>query len=558
LIDYQYLFYLFGYYQKLNIIHSIDFFHTFVKHCQYKTFLVSQKIQIIVSPEVSCKNDLLKDAVAKELNISANRINGIRIEKKSIDARKPPIKVNISIEAFCDGEKPQNNLQEFHYDNVSACKPVLIVGAGPAGLFAALRLIELHLKPIILERGKDVSNRKVDFAQLCRNNGLNADSNYCFGEGGAGTFSDGKLFSRSKKRGNFQRIFQIFHLHGAKEEILYEAHPHIGSDKLPLIIKNMRQTILNCGGEIHFGERVTDLILSDNEIKGVKTENNEYRADAVILATGHSARDIYEMLHRNNIQLECKGFAMGVRAEHPQALIDSIQYKRRERGEYLPAAAYSLVAQSDGRGVYSFCMCPGGMIVPASTGTEEIVVNGMSNSQRCSPYANSGIVVEIRPEDLGEFQQYGALAGLKFQQYVEHLCYLNGAGGVKAPAQRLADFVNGRLSAGLQKCSYLPGLVSSPVHFWLPEIISNRLRDGFRQFDRKMHGYLTNEALVVGVESRSSSPIRIPRDTETLQHPQIGGLYPCGEGAGYAGGITSSAIDGETCAEMVAKQLLHL
>ena len=515
---------------------------------------MSVKIQLSVNPETANKEELLKNAIAKNLNISSNRINGFLIERKSIDARSTYPKVNLTLNVFCDGETPQQEPYPFRYQNVSEKAEVLIVGAGPAGLFAALKLIELGYKPVVLERGKDISERKRDIATLSRNEGLNSDSNYCFGEGGAGTFSDGKLYTRSKKRGDFQRIFQIFHYHGAQDEILYEAHPHIGSDRLPEVIKNIRKTIIECGGEVHFNKKVTDFIVENNSIKGVKTADGDtFFSAAVILATGHSARDVYETLHRQNILLEAKGFAMGVRVEHPQALIDSIQYKVKERGEYLPPAAYSLVEQVDGRGVYSFCMCPGGIIVPASTAEKEIVVNGMSNSKRQSPFANSGIVVEIRPEDLGEFQQYGSLAGLKYQEYVENLSFVNGAGGVKAPAQRLADFVQGRLVPGLPDCSYLPGTISSPVHFWLPEFISNRLRKGFKLFDNKMRGFLSNEAVVVGVESRSSSPIRIPRDKETLEHVQIKGLFPCGEGAGYAGGITSSAIDGENCAEKVIR-----
>ncbi len=514
------------------------------------------KVQLTTNPEIANKQDLLKNAIAKELNIPGNRINGFQIEKKSIDARSAEIKINLTVQVFCDEEKSQHEAYSFDYKNVSGKPEILIIGAGPAGLFAALKLIELGYKPVILERGKEVSERKRDIAELSRNNGLNIDSNYCFGEGGAGTFSDGKLYTRSKKRGDSFRIFQIFHYHGAQDEILYEAHPHIGSDRLPEVIKNIRNTIIECGGEVHFNKKVTDFITDNDTIKGVKTaDGNIFKSQAVILATGHSARDIYETLYQQNILLETKGFAMGVRVEHPQTLIDSIQYKCKERGEYLPAAAYNLVEQVEGRGVYSFCMCPGGIIVPASTGEKEIVVNGMSNSKRQSKFANSGIVVEIRPEDLGEFQQYGPLAGLKYQQYVENLSFVNGAGGVKAPAQRLTDFVQGRLVPGLPDCSYLPGIMASPVHFWLPEFISNRLRKGFKLFDSKMHGFLTNEAIIVGVESRSSSPIRIPRDKETLEHIQIKGLFPCGEGAGYAGGITSSAVDGENCAEMAVKGL---
>lgn len=516
------------------------------------------QLQLILLPEQAEKQELLLKQVADQLEVSPQRITRIRTLKKSIDARSFQVKINVTLEVYVDEPAPENESIHFDFPFVGDKTPVLIIGGGPAGLFAALKLIESGFKPILLERGKKAKERVHDIAKLNLKKAFNPESNYCFGEGGAGTFSDGKLYSRSKKKGNLQRIYELFHFHGAAEEILYEAHPHIGSDKLPLVVENMSNTIINSGGEIHFGQKLTELIIENNELKGCKTESGEiYNAKALILATGHSAHDIYEMLYRQNIKLEPKGFAMGVRVEHPQALIDSIQYHSKERNEYLPAASYSLVDQVDNRGVYSFCMCPGGRIVPAGTTTTEIVVNGMSASKRNSPFANSGIVVEIKPEDIPEeFKEYGVLAGLKFQQHIEHLAFLNNGGqGQTAPAQRMVDFVKGRVSADLPECSYLPGLISSPLHFWLPEFISKRLSEGFKKFDRKMNGYLTNDAVVVGVETRSSSAVRIPRNPETGQHPDIAGLFPAGEGSGYSGGITSSAIDGENAAVAVAKWL---
>jgi uncharacterized FAD-dependent dehydrogenase len=403
-----------------------------------------------------------------------------------------------------------------------------------------------------LERGKNIHERKKDIAQLNKNQSLNENSNYCFGEGGAGTFSDGKLFSRSKKRGNTQRILEIFHYHGAQDEILYEAHPHIGTDKLPQVVENMRKTITDCGGQVIFNAKVIDLLINNTKIEGVKIENGEiFRSKAVILATGHSARDIYQLLDNKKIMLQSKGFAVGVRVEHPQALIDEIQYSHK-KNKFLPAASYNLVNQVEGRGVYSFCMCPGGIIVPSATEQKQVVVNGMSSSKRNSHFANSGIVVEIKPEDLVDYQQFGKLAGLHFQQYLENLAFVNNGGRFQtAPAQRLDDFVRLKLSADLPESSYLPQIISSPMHFWLPKIVGQRLRSGFKLFDKKMKGFITSEAVILGVETRTSSPIRIIRDNETLQHPQIHGLYPCGEGAGYSGGITSSAIDGERAAEVI-------
>lgn len=518
------------------------------------------ELQLILTPEQAYKQELLYLEIAKKLNIDVNKISTIRVFRKSIDARSNKPKINLSVQVFYNQKAPAKQTVNLSYPFVSDKKRVVVVGAGPAGLFAALKLIQLGLKPIVLERGKDAHKRKIDIAQLNRNKTLNLESNYCFGEGGAGTFSDGKLYTRSKKKGNVQGILETFYYHGADESVLYEAHPHIGSDNLPLIVENIRNTIIKSGGEYYFEKKVTEFILEDRTIKGCKTSDGEiFLSDALILATGHSAHDIYEILHQQGITLEPKGFAMGVRVEHSQTLIDSIQYHCKTRGEYLPAAAYSLVEQVEDRGVYSFCMCPGGHIVPAGTEKESIVVNGMSASQRNSPFANSGIVVEIRPEDIPEeYKEFGVLAGLKFQEFVEQLAYKNNGGqNFKAPAQRLGDFVKGRVSADLPECSYLPGLISSPIHFWLPDFISTRLQEAFKKFDRKMRGYLTNDAVIVGVESRSSSPVRIPRDAETLQHIQVAGLFPAGEGSGYSGGITSSAIDGENCAEKVAEYILN-
>lgn len=513
---------------------------------------MQHQIQLILTPEQAHKEDLLKQIVANRLEITPNRISHLRILKKSIDARSMQPKVNLSLEVYLDGKMPVDLYSHpIAYQNVSDKEPVIIIGAGPAGMFAALKLVELGMKPVILERGKPSKERRSDIAQLNRNKGINPESNFCYGEGGAGTFSDGKLYTRSRKKGNTPEIFEIFHQHGAADEILYDSHPHIGSDLLPGVIANITNTITTHGGELHFESKMTEIIIENNQVKGCKTEDGRvFEANHLILSSGHSAHDIYELLYSQGIELEMKGFAMGVRVEHPQTLIDSIQYHCPARGEYLPAASYSLVEQVADRGVYSFCMCPGGRIVPAGTSDKEIVVNGMSASKRNSPFANSGMVVEIHPDDIpDEFRKYGALAGLRYQQWLEHLAYVNNGGkGQTAPAQRLLDFVKGKLSADLPECSYMPGIISSPLHFWLPEHISKRLREAFKSFDRKMKGYLTNEAVVVGVETRSSSAVRIPRNPETGEHPQIKGLFPAGEGSGFSGGITSSAIDGQNAA----------
>jgi uncharacterized FAD-dependent dehydrogenase len=460
------------------------------------------------------------------------------------------------VEVITEDESPVQTISPFLPVNVTDSREVIIIGAGPAGLFAALRLIELGIRPVILERGRDVASRKKDIARISREQIVNPESNYCFGEGGAGTYSDGKLYTRSKKRGDNTRVLELLCWHGANENILYEAHPHLGTDKLPRIISSIRKSIIDAGGIFLMQKKVTDFIKEGDSIKGVITSDNEkFLSSYVILATGHSARDIYELLQKHGIELQQKSFAVGVRTEHPQELIDLIQYHGSPRGEFLPAASYSFAKQVDGRGVYSFCMCPGGFIVPSATSQEEVVVNGMSPSERNSPYANSGIVVEIRPEDLIRYSKSGELAGLEFQKELEREAWKNGGHTQRAPAQRLTDFVSGVSSGSLPKVSYFPGVTSSPLHSWLPKSVGRRLREGFRQFGTLMKGYVTNEAVVLGVETRTSSPVRIPRDPELLHHIRITGLYPCGEGSGYAGGIVSSAVDGMRAAEAVAVKI---
>lgn len=505
-----------------------------------------------LAPEQAQHRDALLSEIAKTLNVEASSISHFSIVRKSIDARRGNVVVNLKVQVYFGDEPVQDELPQINYRNVHGCEPVVVVGAGPAGLFAALRLLELGLKPIIIERGRAVADRKRDIALLNRNLNLNTESNYAYGEGGAGAFSDGKLYTRSKKRGDNQKILHTLCRHGANASILYEAHPHIGSDKLPSIIEEIRATIVQHGGEFMFGARVESLVTDAGAVQGVVLADGQKVASrAVILATGHSAKDMYRALHEQGVKLEIKPFALGVRVEHPQELINDIQYHGAKQSSLLPAATYSLVEQIDGRGVYSFCMCPGGFIVPAATSPREVVVNGMSASQRNSPYANAGIVVEIAIDDMAQFAKYGDLAGLEFQQQVESLAYKHGGSGVIAPAQRLTDFVGGKHSSSLPECSYNPGLMSSDLHTWLPKGVAERLQKGFRRFDRKMNGFLTSQAVVLGVESRTSSPVRIPRHPQTLQHIALAGLFPAGEGAGYAGGIVSSALDGDRCAMAV-------
>ena len=513
-------------------------------------------LNLVVTPQQAADKEKVKSIALQKLGVNSSEEVSILITRKSIDARRGAIKVNLGIKVFLKGEKVETYSPTFLYKDVKNENSVIVVGSGPAGIFASLRLIEFGIKPIIVERGKDVSSRKRDIASINRNLELNPDSNYAFGEGGAGTFSDGKLYTRSRKRGDINRILHILHNHGAQDEILYEAHPHIGTNILPRVISSIRKTIEEHGGEFYFGNRVEEILLSNGMATGVRLSGGEkIYGKAVILATGHSARDVYRMLHSQGIDIESKPFAMGVRVEHPQELIDKIQYHGTSRGDFLPAATYSLVQQVDGRGVYSFCMCPGGFIVPASSASGEVVVNGMSPSARNSKWANSGIVVEVQLQDLVGFDKHGSLAGLEFQSFVEKLAFSQSNNGVTAPAQRLTDFVNGKFSNSLPESSYHPGTVSSRIDEWLPKGISQRLQKGFVEFDKKMRGFLTSEAQILGVESRTSSPVRIPRNYETLEHIKVAGLYPCGEGAGYAGGIVSSAVDGERCAEAVAAKL---
>ena len=541
--------------------------------------------QLRVLPEQAYSEQSLKRYLAREKGKDERTIQAIRVLKKSIDARQRTVYVNLTVRVYIN-EMPEDDVWiQTEYPNVEGKPAVIVVGAGPGGLFAALRLIELGIRPIVVERGKNVRDRKLDLARISRDHKVDPESNYSFGEGGAGAYSDGKLYTRSKKRGNVDKILNVFCQHGASVSILSDAHPHIGTDKLPRVIENMRKTILQCGGEVHFETRMDELILENQEVKGIRTNQGRAFYGPVILATGHSARDVYRWLYEHQVALEPKGLAVGVRLEHPAKLIDQIQYHSKNgRGNYLPAAEYSFVTQVGGRGVYSFCMCPGGFVVPAASGPQQIVVNGMSPSNRGSQWSNSGMVVELHPEDLGEasltrfMQEYTEsqgtiqdiirtldvsdnwagdplqhpLALLYFQEALEKQNWIQGHYRQTAPAQRMADFVHRRLSYDLPRSSYAPGLISSPLHFWMPEFITSRLAQGFEMFGRNSRGFLTNEAVMIGVESRTSSPVRIVRDRETLQHLVVKGLFPCGEGAGYAGGIVSAGVDGERCAEAAA------
>lgn len=510
-----------------------------------------RELQIQVAPEVAAQTPLLSAHIAKLMQVKPEEIKHVAILKRSIDARQKAVKINLKVAVYWKEDYQETRLQLPDYKDVSNAREVIIVGAGPAGLFAALQLIELGLKPIVLERGKDVQERRRDLKAINRDHIVNPDSNYCYGEGGAGTYSDGKLYTRSKKRGDVDRILRLFVAFGAAEDILVEAHPHIGTNKLPKIIKAMREKIIEFGGQVLFNTRVTDILVKNNEVEGVVTQNGDtIKAKQVILATGHSARDIFELLDRKKIYIEAKPFALGVRAEHPQSLIDSIQYSCGfdGRGEFLPPAPYAIVKQVNGRGMYSFCMCPGGVIAPCATSPGEVVTNGWSPSKRDQETANSGIVVELRLEDFKPFAKFGALAGMEFQKSIEQQAFLMGGQTQRAPAQRMVDFTQGKVSADIPKTSYVPGTTSVELGTVFPGFITQTLRQGFVEFGKSMRGYLTNEAILHAPESRTSSPVRIPRDPETLQHVQVKGLYPCAEGAGYAGGIISAAIDAEKCA----------
>ena len=545
----------------------MEFICTFAIHYLYMT----RDINLRILPQEAYNEQSIMAYLQQKEGIKAQ---AIRVLKRSIDARQRTIYVNLTVRVFMNEEPEELLFTPVEYHHVSDAPQVIVVGAGPGGLFAALRLIELGLRPIVIERGKDVHERKKDLARIRPEQRVDPESNYSFGEGGAGAYSDGKLYTRSKKRGNSERILNIFVQHGASPNILADAHPHIGTDRLPRVIENMRNTILKYGGEVHFQTKMTALIIKDNRVVGIEAENNSQLSTLnsqlykgpVILATGHSARDVYRWFADNNIEIEAKGIAVGVRLEHPATLIDQIQYHSKQgRGKWLPAAEYSMVQQVEGRGVYSFCMCPGGFVVPAASGPEQIVVNGMSPSNRGGKWSNSGMVVEIRPEDIGALSNSPsmgrtpdcpeALSVLLFQEELERQCWLQGNQKQTAPAQKMADFVNGRLSADLNPSSYAPGLLASPLHFWMPKFVSSRLREAFKIWGKQKHGFLTNEATVIGVETRTSSPVRIIRDAETLQHIKIAGLFPCGEGAGYAGGIVSAGVDGERCAEACASFL---
>ena len=546
-----------------------------------------EEYQIRILPEQAASEEGIKRYLSKEKGIDVRTLNQVRVLKRSIDARQRTIYVNLKVRAYINEFAQDDQYIHTEYPDVSSRPRVVVVGEGPGGLFASLRLIELGYRPVVLERGKDVRERKKDLSNITKTQKVDAESNYCFGEGGAGAYSDGKLYTRSKKRGSVDKILNVFCQHGANTNILADAHPHIGTDKLPRVIENMRNTILQCGGEVHFQTKMTSFIIDGDKVIGVEAVNLQTGAEEtyrgpVILATGHSARDVYRYLAASRIEIEAKGIAVGVRLEHPAHLIDQIQYHNKNgRGKCLPAAEYSFVTQVDGRGVYSFCMCPGGFVIPAATGPQQLVVNGMSPSNRGTAWSNSGMVVETHPEDVASFvQEHQAilqsdaslsssaeeevlspdspLTMMHFQQIVEKQCWQQGNMKQTAPAQRMADFVNNRLSYDLPKSSYAPGLISSPLHFWMPSFVSKRLQEGFKTFGKNAHGFLTNEATLIAMETRTSSPVRILRDPDTLQHVRLQGLFPCGEGAGYAGGIVSAGVDGERCAEMCAEYLKKL